>query len=77
MGVEGEAASGVSPGWEGGGGEARCAPPLLPAAGRGCTVGEDTDEHAGKQVELRGEDRQTDKVSISERDRRMERRNQV
>lgn len=61
----------------GGGGEAHCAPPLLPAAGRGCTVGEDTDEHAGKQVELRGEDRQTDKVSISERDRRMERRNQV
>ncbi len=58
---------------------ARNVPPLLPAAGRICVVEEDRDEHGGKQVEQRGKGRQTDfkKKSISERDRQMERQNQV
>ena len=68
----------------GGGGRMQACPPRLAVRLLCCQLqavgarwGEETDEHAGKQVELRGEDRQTDKVSISERDGRMERRNQV
>lgn len=57
MGVEGEAASGVSPREKGEGANipasARNVPPLQPAAGRGCMVGEERDKE-GKQVEPRG-----------------------
>lgn len=45
-------------------------PPLLPAAGHGCIVGE---EDGGKHIEQRGKDRQTNKMSISEKDRQTER----
>ena len=53
---------------------ARIVPPLLPAAGHGYMVGE---EDGGKHVEQRGKDRQTNKKSISEKDRQTERQKHV